>query len=144
MSDFAEFAQQNILLFIALFAIAGMLMGSEVLRWVRGIKTVNPAEALRLMNDQDARIVDIRDAGAYRVGHIPQALNIPQATLSERLDELGKVGDKPLIIYCQTGAAAQSVFAVLKKHNIGNVYSLNGGLSAWLDASLPVSRTKKA
>ena len=32
MSDFAEFAQHNILLFLALFAIIGMLIGGEILR----------------------------------------------------------------------------------------------------------------
>ncbi len=144
MSDFTEFAQQNVLLFLALFAIVGMLVGSEVLRRVRGINAINATEALRLMNDQEAWMVDIRDAGEYKTGHIPQARNLPLATLKERLGELTKAGDKPIIVYCRTGAAAQSACALLKKNNIANVYSLSGGLPAWLDANLPVSRNKKA
>ena len=142
MSDFAEFAQQNILLFLALFAIIGMLVGSEVLRRMRGIHTVNAAEALRLMNDQEAWVVDIRDAGEYKGGHLPQARHIPFAALKERLSELTKAGDKPIIVYCRTGSTSQSACALLKKNNIANVYSLSGGLSAWLDANLPVSRKK--
>ncbi|MDQ5908752.1 MAG: hypothetical protein QG599_845 [Pseudomonadota bacterium] len=142
MSDFAEFAQQNLLLFVAMFAIIGMLIGSEVLRYMRGIRTVSAAEALRLINDQDAWIVDIRDAGEYKAGHIPQARHLPFATLKERLNELAKAEDKPIIVYCRTGATSQSACALLKKNNIANTYSLSGGLPGWVDASLPVSRKK--
>jgi len=142
MNDFAEFAQHNWLLFLALFAILGMLVGSEILRRVRGISTLNAAEALRLINDQDAWVVDIRDGGEYKQGHVPQARHIPFASLKERLDELTKAGDRPIIVYCRNGATSQSACALLKKNGIAKAYSLNGGLAAWADAHLPVSRKK--
>ena len=41
MSDFAEFAVHNWLLFAALFAILGMLAGSEILRKMRGVHTLS-------------------------------------------------------------------------------------------------------
>ena len=142
MSDFAEFAQHNILLFLALFAIIGMLVGGEVLRRMRGVRTLNAIEALRLINDQDAWVVDVRDAGEYKAGHLPQARHLPFATLKERWGELSKAGDKPIIVYCRSGVTSQSACVLLKKNHIANVYSLNGGLAAWLDANLPVSRKK--
>lgn len=142
MSDFTEFALQNWLLFAAAFAILGMLMGTEILHRVRGITTVNPNEALRLINDQDAWVVDIRDAGEYKGGHIPQARHIPSAMLKDRISELAKAGDKPVIVYCRSGAAAQSACALLKKNGITHVHNLSGGLNAWQDASLPISRKK--
>ncbi|HPF58049.1 MAG TPA: rhodanese-like domain-containing protein [Candidatus Competibacteraceae bacterium] len=142
MSDFTEFALQNWLLFAAAFAILGMLLGSEILRRMRGITAVNATEALRLINDKEAWIVDIRDAAEYKSGHIPQARHIPSATLKGRVDELIKAGDKPVIVYCRSGAAAQSACALLKKNGMVNVYSLSGGLSAWQEASLPISRKK--
>ena len=142
MSDFTEFALQNWLLFAAAFAILGMLIGTEALRRMRGIITVNAVEALRLINDQEAWIVDIRDSGEYKSGHIPQARNIPSATLKDRLGELTKAGDKPVLVYCRSGAAAQSACALLKKNGVANVRSLSGGLNAWQDASLPINRKK--
>jgi rhodanese-related sulfurtransferase len=142
MSDFTEFALQNWLLFAAAFAILGMLLGSEVLRRMRGITTLNAAEALRLINDQEAWVVDIREAADYKNGHIPQARHIPSAMLKDRLGELTRTGDKPVIVYCRSGGAAQSACALLKKHGVTNVHSLSGGLVAWQDASLPVSRKK--
>ncbi|MEI2780320.1 MAG: rhodanese-like domain-containing protein [Candidatus Competibacter sp.] len=142
MSDFIEFSQQNWLLYLALLAISGLLVGNEVLRKIRGVRALSAAEALRLINDRDAWVVDIREGGEYKEGHIPQARHIPLASLRERLGELGKAGDKPIIVYCRTGNTAQSACAQLKKNGIADVYSLNGGLAAWLDANLPVSRKK--
>ena len=48
MSDFAEFALHNALLFLALFVILGLLIGSEVLRRLRGVSTLDAVSALRL------------------------------------------------------------------------------------------------
>lgn len=142
MSDFIEFSQHNWLLFLALFAILGLLVGNEVLRKIRGISALNAAEALRLINDQDAWVLDIREGSEYKESHIPQARHIPLASLRERLGELSRAGDKPIIVYCRSGNTSQSACALLKKNGIANVYSLNGGLSAWLDAHLPINRKK--
>ena len=142
MSDFIEFAQHNWLLFLALFAITGMLVGGEILRRMRGVSTLDAAGALRLINDQDAAIVDIRDAGDYKEGHIPQARHIPFGALQERLGELAKIKSQPIIVYCRTGTTSQSACVLLKKNGFANVHSLKGGLPSWLDAHLPVSRKK--
>jgi len=141
MSDFTEFVLHNWLLFLALFAILGMLIGGEILRKMRGVSTLDAPSTLRLINDQDAVIVDIRDAGDYKEGHIPQARHFPFSALQERLGEL-KVKDQPIIVYCRTGAASQSACVLLKKNGFANVHSLKGGLPSWLDAHLPISRKK--
>ena len=142
MNDFIEFSTQNWLLFLALFAIAGMLIGGEVLRKMRGVSSLSTAEALRLINDQEALILDVRDGGEYKEGHIPQARHIPLGALRDRLGELTKAKDKPIVVYCRNGATSQAACAQIKKSGIADVYNLSGGLSAWQEANLPVSRKK--
>ncbi|MCP5450340.1 MAG: rhodanese-like domain-containing protein [Gammaproteobacteria bacterium] len=142
MNDFVEFSTQNWLLFLALFAIAGMLIGGEVLRKMRGVSSLSTAEALRLINDQEALILDVRDGGEYKEGHIPQARHIPLGALRDRLGELTKAKDKPIVVYCRNGATSQAACAQIKKSGIADVYNLSGGLSAWQEANLPVSRKK--
>ena len=142
MNDFIEFSTQNWLLFLALFAIAGMLIGGEVLRKMRGVSSLSATEALRLINDQEALILDVRDGGEYKEGHIPQARHIPLGALRDRLGELTKAKDKPIVVYCRNGATSQAACAQIKKSGIADVYNLSGGLSAWQEANLPVSRKK--
>lgn len=143
MSDFAEFATENWLLFLAMFVILGLLVGGEVLRKARGISTLDAISALRLINDQEAVIVDVRETGDYRESHIPQARHIPLSALRDRLGELTNK-DKPILLYCRSGNVSQSACALLKKHGLTNAHSLKGGLLAWQDAQLPVSRNKKS
>jgi len=88
------------------------------------------------------KFVDIRDAGDYKEGHIPQARHLPFGALQERLGELVKAKDQPVIVYCRTGTTSQSACVLLKKNGFTNVHSLKGGLPSWLDARLPVSRKK--
>lgn len=142
MSDFVEFATQNWLLFLAMFVILGLLIGGEVLRKVRGISTLDAASALRLINDRDAVIVDVRETGDYRDSHVPQARHIPFGTLRDRIGELSNK-DKPILVYCRSGNVSQSACVLLKKHGLPDVHSLKGGFLAWLDARLPVSRNNK-
>ena len=47
MSDFTEFVLHNWLLFLALFAILGMLIGGEILRKMRGVSTLDAPSTIR-------------------------------------------------------------------------------------------------
>ena len=140
MEQFVDFAFRNWYLFVALFIVLGLLIGGEVLRKIRGITSVNPTEALQLINHQDAMLLDIRDSGEYKGGHIPEALNIPLSGLKNRIRELEKFKSKPIIVYCQSGSRSSSGAAVLKKSGFDMVHNLSGGLASWQSASLPVHR----
>jgi rhodanese-related sulfurtransferase len=134
MSDLIEFLQMNWLLFLALFVVLSTLIGSELLRIIRGVKMLNALGVLRILNDQGAWIVDVRADSEYREGHIPQAHHIPLASL--------KADGKPIVVYCHSGKLSQAAYCLLKKNRISNVYALSGGLQAWLDAQLPISRKR--
>lgn len=127
-------------LFAALLAILALLVGGEAMRRIRGVPALTPTQALQLINHADAVIVDVRDSGEFRSGHIANARNIPLAELQNRITELEKYKDRPLLVYCNTGPRAGSACVQLKKSGFTNVSSLQGGLPAWTGASLPISR----
>lgn len=140
MDLFIEFAIKNWLLFVALAVIIALLIGGEVLRKIRGVNTLNPNEALRLINDEAAVVVDIRDSGDYRAGHIAQARHLPLNNLKDRVGELEKFKDRPIIIYCQSGSRSSTACALLKKNGFANVHHLGGGIMAWQNANLPINK----
>lgn len=43
--------------------------------------------------------IDVRDAASYGLGHIPGALSVPEAKLSEHFAAL-KAQKKPIVAYC--------------------------------------------
>lgn len=74
-------------------------------------------------------VVDTRDAAQYAKGHIPGAVNMEWRQVLERRDELP--GDKPILLYCNTGSlSAQAGFA-LRVAGMDNVQMLQGGYEGW-------------
>ena len=140
MEQFIEFVIKNWYLFAALAVIVALLVGGEIMRKVRGVTGVTPNQALQLMNDGDAVVLDIREIGEFKDGHIPGAQNMSMGALKDRLGELEKFKGKPMVVYCGTGTRSQSACNLLKKNGYDSVHNLTGGLAAWRNASLPTKK----
>ena len=104
------------------------------------VAQVGALESVQLMNRRDAVVLDVRETAEYAAGHIPNARNIPFAQLSDRLRELEKMKARPIIINGGGGARAGKVCEALKKIGFTDVFALRGGLSGWVEASLPVEK----
>ncbi len=140
MSRLFEFATRHWPLFLALAVVLVLLIGNEFQRWLRGLRKVGPAEAVRLINRRNAIILDVRTEGEFKEGHIPQARHLPPASLDEQVHKLEKYKDRPVVVYCRSGTRSAHVGGVLHKHGFAEVFNLDGGLGAWQSADLPVHR----
>jgi rhodanese-related sulfurtransferase len=139
MDQLLYFLGQHPVLVSALGAVVVALILNEMSHLVTGEKRLSPLEAVRLINDRQALVVDVRPAGDYKKGHILNAINVPQAKLTERLPELGKDPARPIVVYCALGGVAAQASHELKKAGYSEVYPIRGGLNGWLAASLPVT-----
>jgi len=135
-----EFIGNHPILFLAFFATLGLLIGTEISRRLSGMRSVGPLEATQLSNRQDAVFLDIRDEGEYRAGHIPEAVHIPLKQLPQRVAELEKLKSRPVIAYCRSGSRSGGAGGILKKNGFETVYNLGGGIMAWQNANLPLSK----
>lgn len=140
MSQLFEFFGNHPILTLALVVILAMLVGSEIQRRLRSIQDIGPMEAIRLLNQQDALFIDTRTESEYKEGHIAEALHIPLSDLERRASELNKYKDRPLIAYCRSGHRSAGAGGKLKKLGFETVYNLGGGIMAWQNANLPVTR----
>ena len=106
----------------------------------RGVRKLSPGDATRLINHEDAVVIDVRSDGEFRQGHIVNALNIPESELANRLGKLNKYRGRPVITTCRTGQISVKAGGKLVAGGFEKVYSLNGGILAWEGASLPLTR----
>lgn len=83
----------------------------------------------------DALVVDVREPGEYAAGHVAGAVNIPQAELADRLDELPE--DKPIYTVCRSGMRSLRAAQFLHQMGRTNVSNLTGGTLAWQKKGLP-------
>jgi len=77
----------------------------------------------------DALVLDVREPAEYAHGHVPGGLNLPQADLASKLDELPR--DRPVIVICQTGTRSLRSAQFLKQQGFKEVASVKGGTEAW-------------
>jgi len=132
------FVSNNLPLFGALVVILAMLAYNLFGARLRGYQSTSPSEAIRMINHDDAVVLDVREDGEYQNGHIINALHIPQSHLKTRLKELEKYRDKAIIVSCRSGSRSGQACALLKKEGFESVYNLAGGVMAWQSASLPL------
>jgi rhodanese-related sulfurtransferase len=135
-----QFLQDNILL-VAVALISGAMLLWPYVRRVGGGPSVSTAQATQLMNREDALVVDVRDPGEFGAGHILGAKNVPLSRIDAGGAEIApKRKDKPVIVYCDTGARSQKAAAALRSQGFAKVVNLSGGLGAWQQAGLPVEK----
>lgn len=136
-----EFINQNILL-ISLVVVSGLSLLWPAFARPSG-NSVSPAAATQLINREDARILDVREADEFAGGHMPEAINIPAGKLAERVAELEKFKGKPVIVCCATGMRSSKASGELKKHGFEKLYNLAGGVDAWVGAGYPIKKGSK-
>ena len=107
----------------------------------RGGATVGTQELVRLVNKENAVVLDVRERGEFMEGHIVDALNIPYASLESRLDEISQHKEMPIIIACKMGQHSGAAGTLLRKNGFINVTRLTGGYTEWRAQNLPVVKT---
>ena len=142
MDIYLEFAGNHPLLVSALLLSFFFLMYTELQRKARGMSTVEPQAAVKLINS-DAVVIDLRSAEAFARGHIVNAKNVPFEDLSANKDKITKYAKKPIIAVCDAGMTSGKVVDSLRKSGLENVYGLKGGINAWTQANLPLVTGKK-
>jgi rhodanese-related sulfurtransferase len=102
--------------------------------------SLSPNQTVVLVNKEDGVVLDVRERKDFDKGHIVDAINIPLAKLSERIAELEKQKDKPIIVVCQHGQTAGDAVKLLHTNGFAKANKMGGGLSEWQAQNLPVVR----
>ncbi|WP_036688202.1 rhodanese-like domain-containing protein [Paucisalibacillus globulus] len=76
-----------------------------------------------------AQLIDVREPQEFKNGHILGARNIPVTQMKQRLIEIRP--DKPVYLYCQSGARSQRAAQLLHKKGYKDISQLKGGFKKW-------------
>jgi rhodanese-related sulfurtransferase len=140
MEKYIEFFANHFVLSSAWLVVAGMIIYSFLGSRLRGFSSINAAMATQLINREDAVILDVREDNEYREGHIVNSVHIPASYLNDRMKELEKYKNKPIIVGCRSGQRSSQACATLKKQGFEAVYNLSGGIMAWKNDNLPLTK----
>lgn len=136
-----EFITENILLIGLAIGSGVMLLLPSLGKKANGVPNLSSGDAVTLINRSRAVILDVRDAKEFAEGHIAEAKNIPLDVLADRLSELKKYKNKPILVNCQRGVRGAKACDILQKAEFTTVHHLKGGLNAWLSDDLPIVKS---
>jgi rhodanese-related sulfurtransferase len=120
--------------------VTGSLLFWPMLRKTAQGGTIDPAEAVRLINREKATLLDIGSPAEFSAGHPAGAKNVPFDALATSND-LPKNKALPVVVVCRNGARATRAVGILQKAGYEKARALGGGLTAWRDAQLPVEKS---
>ncbi len=126
------------MLILAAIASGALLVWPMVAKG--GGAALSPNDAVRLINQEKAVLIDVREPAEFAAGHAAGARNVPLNALD---CAKGLPSNKaiPLVLVCATGARSSRAVAQLRKAGHGSVHSLAGGTAAWRTASLPIEKS---
>ncbi len=84
----------------------------------------------------ETMVLDMREPAEFEQGHVPGAINLPQADLASHLDELPR--HRPLAVICRSGARSLRATQFLRQVGFEQVANVQGGTLAWQAAGKPL------
>ena len=132
--EFLLFLSEQWLLVSILLVLVALLVFTESRK---GGAAIGVHELTRLVNSENALVLDLRESKEFAAGHITGAINIPFAKFKDRAAELEKYRNKPIILVDKMGQHASSTGNQLARDGYA-VRRLRGGMSEWTGQNLPV------
>jgi rhodanese-related sulfurtransferase len=83
-------------------------------------------------------ILDVRSRAEYRSGHVPGARHVPFWKLLGPGSAVPGSPDDRLVVYCEHGPRARLAGAALRRRGFRRIDYLDGHMSGWKQARLPV------
>ncbi|MFY7889010.1 MAG: MBL fold metallo-hydrolase [Spirosomataceae bacterium] len=124
--------------------ILGYLKGG-IDAWTTAGKEVDTIESIsaetfaeRFKNGTEQLVVkDVRKQSEYLAQHVPDAMNIPLAGLSENMSEFSK--NETNYIHCAGGYRSMIACSILKSRGFDNIVDIAGGFAAISKTEIPTT-----
>jgi rhodanese-related sulfurtransferase len=132
-----DFLLQHLGLVVLVVASGIMLAWPEIQKFMGPQSSIGTLEATQLINQKHAIIIDLRRQQDFTLGHLPNARHIPADELVTRFEEISRFKSRPAILV-STGQSGAKAVKTLKEQGFTDVFVLQGGVSAWIEANLPI------
>lgn len=143
MQEYIDFLSANPILSGAWVVLFVAVIVTFTKAQLSAIKKITHQQATHLINREGAKLVDIRSQDDFNKGHIIDAIHTPLSQLkNNQFGSLEKHKDAPIIVVCNTGMTASQACQMLHKAGFSNVSNLQGGITEWRNANLPLTMKK--
>lgn len=86
----------------------------------------------------DLCLIDVRELSEWNEARIPGAIHIPKDEIPARINSCVPDKSQPIYLHCKAGGRSMTSAQCLMAMGYNEVYSVDGGITAWALAGLPV------
>ena len=94
----------------------------------------------RLLSGLPIRLIDVREDHEWEAGHAAGAEHLGKGIIERDIEQLVPDKETELILYCGGGYRSALACDNLQRLGYTNVYSLDGGWTAWKDSGAPTEQ----
>lgn len=138
MSQLIDFVTNHPLLVGVFLVLLVWLFIEEVRSKGLAGNQVSSQQLTHMLNREQAKVVDIRDAQAFKEGHIIDSVNIPATDIEKEQTKLERFKQNHLVLVCPNGQKSGQMATQLRKRGFDKIAALRGGLSAWKNDNMPL------
>ena len=96
-----------------------------------GYKEITREEAAMIMQEQSGFIIlDVRTAQEFNGGHIPDAINVPNESITDKQPEQLPDKNQMILVYCRSGRRSKQAAQKLVDMGYTNILEF-GGINTW-------------
>ena len=140
MDQLTQFVTHHWQLWAALIVILIVIFITELLSHKKQGKALSTASVVDMINHENAVVIDLREAEAFRAGHIIDA--VLASTEDFNQGRMDKYKSKPIVLVCAKGLQSSTLAAKLRTQGFTQPMMLAGGITAWQTEGLPLIKGK--
>ncbi|CDZ76880.1 Thiosulfate sulfurtransferase GlpE [Legionella massiliensis] len=140
MGQLGQFIINHWTLWVAFVVVLLLIYVNELITQRKRAAELSPQAAVNLINNENALVIDLRDAESFRAGHIIDAIRASAEDFTQQ--RMDKYKDKALIFVCPRGLQSAPLATKLKQQGFKQAMVISGGITAWQNAELPLVKGK--
>lgn len=95
------------------------------------MKQMNATELAAWLQDNDALLIDVREAHELANGMLEDAKHIPMNHIPARINELESAKSSPIVLICRSGQRSMQVGQYLEQSGFSDLINLQNGMNGW-------------
>lgn len=125
---------------------------AEAKAGINEVSIIDLSNALKA--DNETILIDVREPAEFAQQHISGAINYPRGVLEMNIhnhpkvaatgcephNALQQLAQYPVYLICRSGGRSALAAEALQRMGFSQIYSVAGGMQAWLDAGLAVKQ----
>ncbi len=92
------------------------------------MKNVSYDQAINLVNEYGAKLIDVQLENDYYRSHLYGSINIPVENIANEIANVTNSIDEALVVYCLKGIRSVAACDILTRLGYINVYNIQGGI----------------